>query len=100
MREYLAGLEARIEKSLKLWKKTTKIENGEVCQLAYQFEQAHIFIDVFWLDGDEGINVECRSPRLHQKHEWSGLTEDTADRVMDLIGNYAQKVQYRDHYKI
>lgn len=90
MREWVAELESRIDKSLKKWKKLSRIENGRVVQLQWQFELAHIIMDVYWHDNDEHIELECKCARLNWNHEFEGLTDKTMDRVMDRIGNFAQ----------
>lgn len=97
MREYLADLETRIDAILKKWKKIARIENGEVVQMEWQFEQVRIMLDVFWLDTDEAIELDCRSPRIRWDHRWKGLTQETATRVMDRIGNFAQIVLGRQN---
>ena len=93
MREFLADLETRIDLALKKWKKTSRIENGCVVQIEWQFEQAHIILDIFWLDGDESIELECKYPRHHSENKWRGLTQDTMRKVQDRVGNFAQIVQ-------
>lgn len=97
MRVYVSELEAYVDKSLKKWRKGSHIENGEVVQMEWQFEQTHIILDVFWHDGDEGVNVHCITPRGIHKYEFSGLTPDTIDRVMDRVGNFAQVSMYPLH---
>lgn len=93
MREFLADLETRIDRALRKWKKNSRVENNEVAQIEWQFEQAHIILDVFWRDGNERINIECRNPLTIWKHQWEGLTGKTADNAMDRLGNFAQIVQ-------
>lgn len=93
MREKIAELETRADTSLWKWKKSSRIENGEVVQIAWQFEQAHVILDMFWHDDDEHVNLECRTPRMHSMHEWKGFSESVYDNVMDRIGNFAQVAQ-------
>lgn len=95
MREYTAKLDEMVSHSLKLWKKLTHIENGEAVSIVWQFEQALIVIDIFWKDGGEGIHLLVNSPRHSHKFTWTGLTEDTLDRLIDRIGNLAQMLMYR-----
>lgn len=90
MREFLSELEDRIDKSLAKWKKTSRIENGEVVQIEWQFEQCRIILDLFWLDGDEGVHLICLSPRMGWNNKWSGLNDETARKLMDRAGNFAQ----------
>ena len=93
MREYIASLETRVDTALKKWKKASRIENGEVVQIEWQFEQALVIIDVFWHDGDEHVLLECRTPRVHSTHEWKGLTDMTVSNVVDRINNFSAVAQ-------
>lgn len=93
MRNFIAQLENSIEKALKKWKMASRIEDGPVVQLEYQFEQAHIVIDIFWNDTEERINIECRDPRMTRKDQLKGLTPETIKVIMDRVGNFAQIVQ-------
>lgn len=97
MRVYLADLETRIDVALQKWKKHDPIQNGEVAQIEWQFEQSRILLDVFWHDDNEHVNLQCISPRMHWKHEWQGLTKGTAAYVMDRVGNFAQIIMSRHH---
>jgi hypothetical protein len=94
MREYVAELETRIDRSLSKWKKESKIENGEAIQVEWQFEQAHIILELFYLDGHEAVHLECRAPRVQSHYQWSGLTKTTMNKVMDRAGNFAQVIQH------
>lgn len=95
MREYLATLETRIEDGLK-WKRESRIENGSVVQLEWQFEQSHIIMDVFWHDGKERINVYCFNPHLPiRKGSWKGLNDETSRMVMNISFNFAQIVMHK-----
>lgn len=93
MREFVAKLENSIEKMLRKWKMASRIEDGPVVQLEYQFEQSHIALDIFWHDAEERLNIECRSPRMNRKDQLKGLTDETITVVMDRIGNFAQIAQ-------
>jgi len=95
MRIYVSELETRVDRALHKWKKASKIENGEVVQIIWQFEQAHVTLDVFWHDGAEHVELETKWPKMRAEFEWTGLTVDTADRVMDRVGNFAQTVQWK-----
>ncbi len=95
MRDFISELESCVDKSLKLWKKLSHIENGEVVNIVWQFEQSLIIIDVFWKDGDEGVNLQILHPRHRHHYEWSGLSADTIYKVIDRIGNVAQLIMYR-----
>jgi len=90
MRVYLSDLETRIDTMLKKWKKESRIENGEAVQVEWQFEQAHVIIDVFWEDLGERIILHCFSPRFSMKQDWAGLNAQTAVKVMDRVGNFVQ----------
>lgn len=90
IREWIALLEAAVDKKLEKWKKEQKIENGEAVQLRWQFEQSHIMIDVFGDDNKEAIHFQYSSPRVSHRFEWDGLTDKTFNRVMDRVGNLAQ----------
>lgn len=78
-----------------MWKKIDHIENGEVVRLSWEFELSFMIIDVFWHDGDEGVNLQISHPRHRHQFEWTGLTETTIDNLMDRVGNIAQTIMYR-----
>lgn len=99
MREYVIRLREMVDRSLKLWKPTTHIENGDVVHLAWQFEQTHVIVDIFWLDGDEGVNLQILHPRRRHHFEWHGLTEKTLDGLIDRIGNITQTIMYRSPHE-
>ncbi len=93
MREYLAELETLLDRMLKKWKKESRIENGKAVQVAWQFEQSHIIMDVFWRDNEEKINLFCLNPhRPIREGRWAGLTKETGKKVIDMVGNFAQIV--------
>lgn len=95
MREFIGRLEDTIERSLKKWKQSSRIEDGPVVQIEYQFEQAHVVVDVFWRDSEERLNIECRDPRTTRKDQLKGLNSDTLRIVQDRLGNFAQIVHNR-----
>ena len=97
MRQYVALLETRIEETLKKWHRASRIEDGPVVQIEYQFEQAHIGLDIFWHDTEERVNIECRDPRMTRKDQLKGLTPETITLIMDRVGNFAQIVQSRTY---
>ncbi len=98
MREYFVDLEDALERSLKKWKKESKIENGSVVQLEWQFELSHIIIDVFWRDKEEKVVVYCMNPHLPLRDRaWRGLTKTTIRNVLDAVGNFAQIVMSLPH---
>ena len=92
MRVFLGDLEDRIDKRLKKWKKFSHVEDKEIAQIEWQFETARIVLDVFWTQNKERIKLECACSRAHTLNEWDGLTSQTANNVMDRIGNFAQTV--------
>jgi hypothetical protein len=97
MRLYIADLETRIDMALKKWQKIPKDENGETAQCRWHYEQAHITLDIFWHDKKERVRLYCTHPRKSTTNEWDGLTDETANNVIDRIGNFAQIVQGKRH---
>jgi len=93
-REWLSALESVLDKKLKKWAKENTVQNGEVIQLRWTFEQTHIHLDIFWLDHQETISLHYLSPRGNHDFLWHGLTDKTIDRVMDRVGNLAQMTMY------
>lgn len=87
MRDWVSSLEEIIDNKLKKWKKESRIENGEVVQVEWQFEQTHIILDIFWHDGEELIHLALFSPRDKHNFTWHGLTDRTFNKVQDRIGN-------------
>jgi hypothetical protein len=67
--------------------------------LSWQFEQTLMIVDIFWEDGDEGVNLQVLHPRHRHQFEWSGLTPETIDHVCDRVGNLAQVIMYRSNAK-
>lgn len=98
MRDYVSELEERIGKVLGKWKKTSRIENGRVVQLQWQFEVSHIFVDVFWHDPDERVEIECKCARLNWNNEYQGLTDSTAAKVLERITNFAKIAENPDRF--
>lgn len=94
MRDWVAALEQVIDNKLKLWKKESRIENGRVVQVEWQFEQTHIIIDIFWFDKEELIRLKYFSPIDDHHFTWHGMTDRTFNRVQDRIGNLAQITMY------
>lgn len=90
-RVYVGELEDRIDRMLKKWKKFTRIEAKGLIQLEWQFDMARIIIDVFWGKHDR-IKLECHCMTTDLKHEYEDLTADTAQKVMDRVGYFAQIV--------
>lgn len=90
-RVYLGDLEDRVDKVLRKWKKFNRIEDQDVIQLEWQFEMSRVILDAFW-GKNERLKLECHCSRLDWKHEWDGFTAQTANYVMDRIGNFAQIV--------
>lgn len=94
MREWVASLEEIIDNKLKKWRKVPKVENGESVQLAWQWEQTRLSLNVFWEDHKEGVNLSYTSPRTDHSYRWNGLTDGTFNRIMDRAGNLAQVAMY------
>lgn len=90
MREWVASLEQVIDNKLNRWKKESRIENGEVVQVEWQFEQTHAIIDIFWKDKVETVQLTFFGPRTKHYYIWHGLDDKTFNRVMDRVGNLAQ----------
>lgn len=90
MREWVSQLEVVIDKKLKLWRKVNLIQNGEAVQLSWQFEQAHIHLNIFWEDAKEIVKLQYLTPRADHAFQWHGLNERTIDMIHDRIGNLAQ----------
>ena len=95
MREYVAAAETRIDDRLNKWKKISRIENGDVVQIEWQFEQSRIMLNIFWYDADEHVSITCSSPSITWQHTWNNLDPMTMTKVMDRIGNFAQIVSTR-----
>ncbi len=93
-KEWVLSIETILDNKLGKWLKQTKIENGEAVQLHWQFEQTNLVIDVFWQDGKEFVNLQYKSPRVSHSYQWSGLNDQTFNRVMDRVGNLAQVTMY------
>ncbi len=90
MREWVCALEGVLDNKLRKWLKSSRIENGEVVQLKYQFEQTHIILDIFWHDEEETASLVYSGPRAKHQFVWHGLTDRTFNKVMDRVGNLAQ----------
>ncbi len=90
MREWVAALEEVLDNKLNRWRKENKIENGEVVQLRWQFEQTHFHLDIFWHDKQETVNLSYLSPRITHSYQWHDLNDRTFNKVMDRVGNLAQ----------
>lgn len=94
MREWVASLEEIIDNKLNKWRKIPKVENGEAVQLAWQWEQTRLSMNIFWEDHKEGVNVEYTSPRTDHSFRWHGLNDKTFNKIMDRTGNLAQTTMY------
>lgn len=94
MREWVASLEEIVDNKLKLWKKESRMENGEVVQIEWQFEMTHVILDIFWHDNQELINLQYLDPRSKHNFTWHGLTDATFNKIMDRVGNLAQITLY------
>jgi hypothetical protein len=90
MRNWVSSLESVIDNKLRKWRKENKIENGEVVQLRWQFEQSHIHLDIFWHDKAEIAHLQFFSPRTDHSFRWHDLNDVTFNRIMDRVGNLAQ----------
>lgn len=94
MRDWVSSLEEIIDNKLKKWKKESKIENGRVVQVEWQFELTHIIIDIFWFDNEELIRLKYFSPTYDHHYTWHGLSNQTFNKIQDRIGNLAQMTMY------
>lgn len=94
MREWVASLEEVVDNKLKKWRKIPKVENGESVQLAWQWEQTRISMNVFWEDHKETVNLFYTSPRIDHSYRWHALSDQTFNRIMDRVGNLAQVTMY------
>ena len=95
MREWIASLESVIDNKLQQkWKKESRIENGEVVQIEWQFEQTHILMDIFWHDKEEMVHMQYFGPRARHSFTWHGLSDHTFNKIMDRVGNLAQLTMY------
>lgn len=94
MREWVSALEEILDNKLRKWRKDNKIENGEVVQMRWQFEQMHFHMDVFWKDKAERIHLRFMSPRADYTFTWDELSDRTFNKVMDRVGNIAQSAMY------
>lgn len=90
MREWMCSLEEVLDNKLKKWLKESRIENGEVVQVEWQFELTHIILDVFWHDEEELVQLYYFGPRAKHLFTWHGLNDKTFNRIQDRVGNLAQ----------
>ncbi len=70
------------------------MENGESVQLAWQWEQTRISMNIFWEEKKETVHLSCTSPRTDHDYRWHGLTDNTFNKIMDRVGNLAQTTMY------
>lgn len=89
-KEWATVLGAAIDKKLAKWLKGPRIENGEAFHFGWQFEQTHMFLDIFWEDGKEAVHFTYVGPRATQRFEWHKLDKNVINRIMDKVGNLAQ----------
>ncbi len=90
MREWIISLEGILDHKLKVWKKESRIENGECVQIEWQFEQTHIVLDIFWQDSEELVHLAYFGPRAKHSYTWHGLTDRTFNKIQDRVGNLSQ----------
>lgn len=90
MRDWIAQIEAVIDVKLKKWRKILKVENGEAVQMAWQWEQTRISMNVFWENKKELVIFNYTSPRTDHDYRWHDLNEKTFNRIIDRVGNLAQ----------
>lgn len=88
-RNWAAVLEGIIDKKLKKWLKGERIENGEAVHFSWQFEQTHMFLDIFWEDKKETVHFTYLNPRTSHRYEWHGLNDSTINKITDRVGNLA-----------
>lgn len=94
MRDWVSSLEGVIDNKLKKWIKPSRIENGKVVQVVWQFEQTHVIMDVFWHDEEELVHLDYRNPYATHGFMWRRLNDETFNKAMDRIGNLAQMTMY------
>lgn len=94
MRDWVATLEGFIDGKLFKWRKIPKVENGASVQLAWQWEQTRISMNIFWKDGMELAVFSFTSPLIDHVYRLFGLTDKTFDKIMDRVGNLAQVTMY------
>lgn len=94
MRDWVTSIEEVIDNKLKKWRKVPKVENGEAVQLAWQWEQVRLSINIFWEDQKEMVVLSYCSPRTDHTYRWHGLSDGTFNNVMDRTGNLAQTAMY------
>src|SRR4051812_38246126 len=98
MRDWIASLEEVIDNKLRTWKKESRIENGEVVQVEWQFEQTHIIMDIFWHDNEETVHLQYFGPRVKHSFTWHHLNDGTFNKIMDRVGNLSQVTMYPPPY--
>lgn len=94
MREWVCSLEEVVDNKLKKWRKIPRVENGEAVQLAWQWEQTRLSMNVFWEDHQETLCLEYTSPRTDHSYRWHHLDDNTFNKTMDRVGNLAQVTMY------
>lgn len=94
MRDWIASLEEVIDNKLNKWRKIPKVENGESVQLAWQWDQTRLSMNIFWEDQKENVNLYYGSPRTDHAYRWHGLNDLTFNKIMDRVGNLAQVAMY------
>lgn len=97
MREWVASLEEIVDNKLKKWRKVPKVENGVSVQLAWQWEQTRMSMNIFWHDKKELVTFSYASPPVDHDYRWFGLDDITFNNVMDRVGNLAQVAMYSPH---
>ena len=94
MRDWVTSLEQVIDNKLSTWMKHSKIENGDVVQIEWQFHQTRIIMDIFWHDKEETVHLQYFGPRAKHSFTWHQLNDGTFNKVMDRVGNLAQVTMY------
>lgn len=96
-KEWVSSVESAIDRKLSKWLKGRRIENGEAIHFDWQFEQTHMFLDIFWEDGKESAHFTYVGPRSTQRFEWHKLDKATINKIMDKVGNLAQVTMHPYH---
>lgn len=94
MREWVCSLEEIVDNKLKKWRKIPKVENGKSVQLAWQWDQVRMSMNIYWPDHTEAVYFSYTSPPEDHFFRWHMLDDKTFNRVTDRVGNLAMVAMY------